>query len=63
MQPLTAADAVTAAKLWTRTRGAGRSLRDRCCPALGARPALPTVIADTAGAGLDLDGITVQVIG
>ncbi|WP_214366979.1 type II toxin-antitoxin system VapC family toxin [Pseudonocardia sp. H11422] len=62
VEPLTASDAVTAAKLWARTRSVGLSLGDRCCLALGARLALPTVTADTAWAGLDLDDITVQVI-
>jgi ribonuclease VapC len=62
VEPLTAADAVIAAKLWARTRAAGLSLGDRCCLALGARLQLPTVTADTAWAGLDLDDITVQVI-
>jgi ribonuclease VapC len=40
----------------------GLSLGGRCCLALGARLALPTVTADTAWAGLGLDEITVQVI-
>jgi PIN domain nuclease of toxin-antitoxin system len=55
VEPLSEADAVTAARLWTRTRTAGLSLGDRCCLALGARLALPTVTADTAWAGLDID--------
>jgi PIN domain nuclease of toxin-antitoxin system len=62
VEPVTEADAVTAARLWTRTRTAGLSLGDRCCLALGARLALPTVTADTAWADLGLDEITVQVI-
>ncbi|NMH98732.1 type II toxin-antitoxin system VapC family toxin [Pseudonocardia sp. K10HN5] len=62
VEPVTAADAVTAAQLWARTRAAGLSLGDRCCLALGARLQWPAVTADTAWAGLDLDDITVQVI-
>ena len=31
VEPLTEADAVTAARLWTSTRAAGLSLGDRCC--------------------------------
>jgi PIN domain nuclease of toxin-antitoxin system len=61
VEPLTEADAVTAANLWSRTRAAGLSLGDRCCLALGARLALTTVTADTTWADLDLD-ISVQVI-
>jgi PIN domain nuclease of toxin-antitoxin system len=62
VEPVTEADAVTAARLWTRTRTAGLSLGDRCCLALGVRLELPAVTADTAWAGLGLDEITVQVI-
>lgn len=61
VEPLSEADAVTAANLWTRTRAAGLSLGDRCCLALGARLALPTVTADPAWAGLDID-IPVRII-
>jgi ribonuclease VapC len=61
VEPLSEADAVTAADLWTRTRAAGLSLGDRCCLALGTRLALPTVTADTAWAGLDI-GIPVRII-
>ena len=62
VEPVTEADAVTAARLWTRTRAAGLSLGDRCCLALGVPLELPAVTADTAWAGLGLDEITVQVI-
>jgi ribonuclease VapC len=55
VEPLTEADAVTAANLWTRTRAAGLSLGDRCCLALGTRLELTTVTADKAWADLDLD--------
>lgn len=61
VEPLTEADAVTAANLWARTRAAGLSLADRCCLALGARLDLPTVTADKAWAGLDID-IPVRLI-
>ena len=61
VEPLTEADAVTAANLWTRTRATGLSLGDRCCLALGARLDLPTVTADTAWAGLNTD-IAVRII-
>lgn len=61
VEPLTEADAVTAASLWEVTRSAGLSLGDRCCLALGARLELTTVTADAAWVGLDLD-ITVALI-
>jgi PIN domain nuclease of toxin-antitoxin system len=61
VEPLTEADAVTAAILWSRTRSAGLSLGDRCCLALGTRLDLTTVTANTAWADLDLD-IPVQII-
>jgi ribonuclease VapC len=61
VEPLTEADAVTAANLWSRTRAANLSLGDRCCLALGTRLNLTTVTADTSWAELDLD-IPVQVI-
>jgi ribonuclease VapC len=61
VEPLTEADAVAAANLWSRTRSAGLSLGDRCCLALGTRLDLTTVTADTAWADLDLD-IPVQII-
>lgn len=61
VEPLTEADAVTAASLWPSTRAAGLSLGDRCCLALGARLGLPTVTADTAWADLGLD-MAIQVI-
>ncbi len=54
VEPLTEADAVTAASLWTSTRAAGLSLGDRCCLALAARLDLTTVTADTAWAALDI---------
>lgn len=62
VEQLTEADAVTAARFWSRTRDAGLSLGDRCCLALGARLQLPALTADTAWAGLDLDGVTVELI-
>jgi len=55
VEAVTEADAVCAAKLWSRTRKAGLSLGDRCCLALGARLGLATVTADTAWADLALD--------
>ncbi len=61
VEPLTEADAVTAARLWTSTRAAGLSLGDRCCLALAARLDLTTVTADTAWAALDVD-IPIQII-
>lgn len=61
VEPLTEADAVTAASLWTRTRAAGLSLADRCCLALATRLNLTTVTADTAWASLDID-IPVRII-
>jgi ribonuclease VapC len=61
VEPLTEADAVTAAQLWSRNRQAGLSLADRCCLALGARLDLTTITADTSWAELDLD-VPVQLI-
>jgi ribonuclease VapC len=61
VEPLTEADAITAASLWTRTRAAGLSLGDRCCLALAARLDLTTVTADTAWAELNID-LPVQII-
>lgn len=61
VEPLTEADAVTAANLWASTRTKGLSMGDRCCLALASRLALSAVTADTAWSGLDLD-VTVQVI-
>jgi ribonuclease VapC len=55
VEPVSEADAVHAARLWSRTRSAGLSLGDRCCLALGARTGLTTVTADTAWADLAVD--------
>jgi ribonuclease VapC len=55
IEPLTETDAVHAARLWSRTRGAGLSLGDRCCLALGARLGLATLTADAAWADLSVD--------
>jgi PIN domain nuclease of toxin-antitoxin system len=60
-EPLTEADAVSAAKLWSRPHTAGLSLGDRCCRALGARLDLTTVTADATWTDLDLES-PVQVI-
>lgn len=61
VEPLTAGDAVAAARLWTRTRRAGLSLGDRCCLALAERLGCPVITAETAWAELDLD-LTVRLI-
>jgi PIN domain nuclease of toxin-antitoxin system len=61
VEPVSEADAVTAARLWSGTRAAGLSL-GRCCLALGARLELTSVTADAAWADLNLDDINVQVI-
>lgn len=61
VEPITEADAVTAANLWSRTREAGLSLSDRCCLALGARLDLTTVTADPTWSDLDLD-TPIQII-
>ena len=64
VEPLTATDAVTAARLWDRARAAGLSLGDRCCLALAHRLGRAAVTADSAWAQLPLDGLdlTVQLI-
>ena len=46
IEPVTAEDGETAARLWRR--GAGRSLGDRLCLALGQRLGLEVVTADAA---------------
>lgn len=61
VEPLTAEDAVTAARLWATTRKAGLSLGDRCCLGLAQRLNLPAITADAAWAELDL-GLQVEVI-
>ncbi|GAA1838554.1 PIN domain-containing protein [Pseudonocardia alni subsp. carboxydivorans] len=61
IEPVTAADAVTAATLWPATRTAGLSLGDRCCLALATRLAGPAVTADTAWTQLDV-GVAVVPI-
>ncbi|ALE86686.1 hypothetical protein XF36_28740 (plasmid) [Pseudonocardia sp. HH130629-09] len=60
-EPVTAADAVTAATLWPVTRAAGLSLGDRCCLALATRLDGPAITADTAWTALDV-GVTVVPI-
>jgi ribonuclease VapC len=64
VEPLTATDAVTAARLWDRARAARLSLGDRCCLALAHRMSGTAVTADTAWAQLHLDTLnfTVQLI-
>jgi ribonuclease VapC len=54
VEPLTVADAVAAARLWTNTRALGLSLGDRCCLALAQRLSVPAVTADTAWSQLTL---------
>ncbi|MCW2722280.1 MAG: hypothetical protein JWR81_6102 [Pseudonocardia sp.] len=61
VEPLTAADAVTAARLWDRGCPAGLSLGDRCCLALAERVGCAAVTADTAWAQLPLDGLALTV--
>ncbi|WP_226366974.1 type II toxin-antitoxin system VapC family toxin [Pseudonocardia sp. ICBG162] len=61
IEPLDAADAIIAAKLWPATRTAGLSLGDRCCLALATRLSGPAITADIAWTGLDL-GVTVVPI-
>ncbi|MEA2136617.1 MAG: ribonuclease VapC [Solirubrobacteraceae bacterium] len=61
VEPLTAADAVTAARLRDRGRPAGLSLGDRCCLALAERVGCAAVTADTAWAQLPLDDLALTV--
>lgn len=61
VEPLTEADALTAANLASRTQTAGLSLSERCCLALGTRLSLTTVTADTTWADLDLD-LSIQIV-
>ncbi|GAA1394801.1 PIN domain-containing protein [Pseudonocardia kongjuensis] len=55
IEPLDAADATAAAKLWPATHTAVLSLGDRCCLALAARLEGPAITADRAWTRLDLD--------
>lgn len=60
--PFTADDAVQAAQLWLRTRGAGLSIGDRACLAVAAGvPEGVAVTADQAWSTLDLD-VTVKLV-
>lgn len=61
IEPVTAADAVAAARLWPLTHTAGLSLADRCCLALALRLDSIAVTADAAWASVDT-GVRVQVI-
>jgi ribonuclease VapC len=61
VEPVTEADAVSAARLWSSTRATGLSLGDRCCLALGARLSLAAVTADSAWANLSVD-VEIQLI-
>jgi PIN domain nuclease of toxin-antitoxin system len=54
VEPFTAVDADTAAKLWPQTRRCGLSLADRACLSLGLRLNLPVLTCDRAWAGLAL---------
>ena len=54
VEPFTAVDADTAAKLWPQTRRSGLSLADRACLSLGLRLNLPVLTCDRAWAGLAL---------
>jgi ribonuclease VapC len=52
--PFDRAQAVVAARLWSQTRGAGLSLGDRTCLALGLTLGRPVLTADRAWANLDI---------
>jgi ribonuclease VapC len=54
VEPFTAVDADTAAKLWPQTRRRGLSLADRAYLSLGLRLNLPVLTCDRAWAGLAL---------
>jgi ribonuclease VapC len=54
VEPFTAEDAATVARLRSATRGAGLSLGDRACLALGERLEAPVLTADRAWSELDV---------
>lgn len=54
VEPFTAGDAIEAARLRPLTSGAGLSLGDRACLALGRRLSLPVLTADSAWAGIEV---------
>lgn len=64
VEPLGAADAEAAARIWAPTRSAGLPLADRCCLAVSVRLGLPAVTADAAWTRTERAelGITVRVI-
>lgn len=55
IDPLTRADAATAARFFPLTHRAGLSLGDRCCLALAQRIGVPALTADRAWSKLDID--------
>ena len=59
--PFTAAQAESAAALWTRTRAAGLSLADRACLALAQQYGVPALTADQAWGDVDA-GVEVVVV-
>jgi ribonuclease VapC len=54
VEPLTADEAATAARLYPTTRTAGLSLGDRCCLALALKLTVPAVTAEKAWANADV---------
>ena len=54
VEPFSAGDADTAARLWPQTRRLGLSLADRACLSLGLRLHLPVLTCDRAWAELPL---------
>jgi ribonuclease VapC len=54
VEPFTAEDAAAVARLRSATRGAGLSLGDRACLALGERLEAPVLTADRAWSELDV---------
>lgn len=62
VRPLDADDAVVIGWLRPQTRTHGLGLGDRACLALGLRTGWPVLTADSAWAGLRLDGLAVEQI-
>ena len=54
VEPFSAGDADTAARLWAQTQRLGLSLADRACLSLGLRLKLPVITCDRAWAELPL---------
>lgn len=62
IEPITAEDAIEAARLRPLTKTKGLSLADRTCLALGRRLSAPVLTADREWIGLSHAGTTIKLI-